>query len=68
LKIRTRRGVERELKWKVGSRSQVSYEIRDLETVTAAQHARRTAWLRGEAQSDAVSPNSGLNKTGLNQK
>ncbi|HEY4902074.1 MAG TPA: PDZ domain-containing protein [Candidatus Sulfotelmatobacter sp.] len=68
LKIRTRRGVERELKWKVGSRSQVSYEIRDLETVTAAQRARRTAWLKGEAQSDAESLNSGLNKTGLNQK
>ncbi|MGA8429569.1 MAG: hypothetical protein WB729_07085 [Candidatus Sulfotelmatobacter sp.] len=67
IRIRTRRGVERDLKWKVGSRSQVSYEIRDLETVTTDQHARRAAWLRGEAQSNAGSPNSELNQTGLNQ-
>ena len=67
VKIRMRRGVERDLKWKVGSRSQVSYEIRDLETINAAQRARRAAWLKGEAQSDADSPNSELNRTGLNQ-
>ena len=67
LKIRTRRGIERDLKWKVGSRSQVSYEIGDLETVTAAQRARRAAWLKGEGQPDGESPNSGLNQTGPNQ-
>ncbi len=62
VKIRTRRGVERDLKWKVGTRSQVSYEIRDMETVTATQRARRMAWLKGEAQSDAESPSSGPNR------
>jgi predicted metalloprotease with PDZ domain len=50
LKVRTRRGVERELKWKVGSLPQISFEIRDAETVTAAQRARRAAWLKGEAE------------------
>jgi predicted metalloprotease with PDZ domain len=64
LKIRTRRGVEREIKWKVGSRAQVSYEIVNLENVTAAQRARRTAWLKGEAQADAGSSKSGLNESG----
>lgn len=55
LKIRTRRGVERELKWKVGGRTQASYEIVNLENVTAAERARRAAWLKGEAQSEAAS-------------
>ena len=54
LKVRTRRGAEHELKWKVGSRSQVSYEIGDLENVTAAQRARRAAWLKGEAQTGSA--------------
>ena len=55
LKIRTRRGIEREIKWKVGSRTQVSYEIVNLENVTAVQRARRAAWLKGEAQWDSAS-------------
>ncbi len=50
LKVR-RQGAEHELKWKVGSREEVSYEVRDLDQVTPEQHARRTAWLRGEAES-----------------
>jgi predicted metalloprotease with PDZ domain len=50
LKIRSRRGGERELKWKVGSREEVSYEIKDLDKVTTEQQARRAAWLKGEAQ------------------
>jgi len=49
LKVRGRRGGERELKWKVGSRQEISYEVKDLNQVTAAQSARRTAWLKGEA-------------------
>ena len=51
LKVRSRRGGERDLKWKVGSHQEISYEIRDLDTVTPEQRARRTAWLKGEAQS-----------------
>ncbi len=50
VKIRGRRGGERELKWKIGSREETSYEIKDLENVTAQQRARRAAWLKGEAQ------------------
>jgi predicted metalloprotease with PDZ domain len=50
VKVRGRRGGERELKWKVGSREEISYEIKDLGTVTAEQRARRAAWLKGEAQ------------------
>jgi predicted metalloprotease with PDZ domain len=53
VKVRARRGVERELKWKVGSRQEISYEVKDLDHVTADQRARRAAWLRGEAQSGA---------------
>jgi hypothetical protein len=38
------------LKWKVGSREEISYQIKDLDNVTAEQQARRAAWLKGEAQ------------------
>ena len=48
--IRGRRGAERALKWKVGSREEISYELKDTEKVTAEQRARRTAWLKGEAE------------------
>jgi predicted metalloprotease with PDZ domain len=50
VKVRGRRGAERELKWKVGSREEITYELKDLEKVTAEQQARRTSWLKGEAQ------------------
>ena len=50
LKVRGRRGGERELKWKAGSREEKSYELKDMETITAEQRARRTAWLKGEAE------------------
>ena len=50
VKVRSRRGGERELKWKVGSRQEISYEVKDLDQVTAQQRARRMAWLKGEAQ------------------
>src|SRR5580692_7064128 len=58
VKVRSRRAGERELKWKVGTRQEISYELRDLDQVTPAQRERRTAWLKGEAQSapDASSP------------
>jgi predicted metalloprotease with PDZ domain len=51
IKVRSRRGSERELKWKVGSRQEISYEIKDLAQMTPAQRERRIAWLKGEAQS-----------------
>ena len=49
-KIRTRRGIESELKWKVGSRDQTSYELRDMDNGTSEQRTHRAAWLKGEAE------------------
>jgi predicted metalloprotease with PDZ domain len=54
VKVRSRRGGDRELKWKVGSRQEMSYEVMDLDQVTVDQRARRLAWLRGEAQGAKV--------------
>jgi predicted metalloprotease with PDZ domain len=50
VKIHARRGGDRELKWKVGSRDEISYDLKDVESITAEQLARRAAWLKGEAQ------------------
>ncbi len=50
LKVRDRRGAERELKWKAGRRAETVYDLHDLEHITGEQRARRTAWLKGEAQ------------------
>ena len=51
--IQSRRNGERKLKWKIGSREEVSYDLKDLENVTSDQRATRAAWLKGEAQSAA---------------
>jgi hypothetical protein len=48
--VRGRRSAERELKWKAGRRDELTYDLRDMEHITAEQRARRTAWLKGEAQ------------------
>jgi predicted metalloprotease with PDZ domain len=50
LKVRARRGPERELKWKVTGREETVYEVKDLDQITPEQRARRAAWLKGEAQ------------------
>ncbi|MGB8468536.1 MAG: PDZ domain-containing protein, partial [Candidatus Sulfotelmatobacter sp.] len=50
VKVKGRRGGDRELTWKVGSRDEISYELRDVDNFTAEQQARRAAWLKGEAQ------------------
>jgi predicted metalloprotease with PDZ domain len=63
VKVRSRRAGERELKWKVGSRQEISYELKDLDQVTAQQQARRVAWLKGEAQG-ATDRTSGTAGTG----
>ena len=54
VKVRSRRGAERELKWKVAGRQEVVYEVKDLDQITPEQHARRAAWLKGEAQPAAA--------------
>ncbi|MGB0008708.1 MAG: PDZ domain-containing protein [Candidatus Sulfotelmatobacter sp.] len=56
LKVRGRRGAERELKWKAGRRGETTYDLRDVEHITAEQRARRTAWLKGEAQVPQAAP------------
>jgi len=49
LRVRNRRG-DRELQWKLGSRNQIVWEMKDLDPVSGQQRARRAAWLKGEAQ------------------
>ncbi|MGB8986919.1 MAG: PDZ domain-containing protein, partial [Candidatus Sulfotelmatobacter sp.] len=56
LKVRGRRSAERELKWKAGRRDEITYDLRDLEHITAEQRARRAAWLKGEAQAPQTAP------------
>jgi predicted metalloprotease with PDZ domain len=43
-------GRARELKWKIGGREDKVYELKDEENVTPSQLARRSAWLKGEAE------------------
>lgn len=50
VKVKSRHGADRTLKWNVGSRQEISYQVRDLDAVTPEQKARREAWLKGEAQ------------------
>ena len=50
VKVRARRGPERELKWKVTSREETIFEVKDLDQITPEQRDRRAAWLKGEAQ------------------
>ncbi|MFZ0138420.1 MAG: PDZ domain-containing protein [Candidatus Sulfotelmatobacter sp.] len=50
VKVKGWRGGDRELKWKVGTRDEISYELRDVDHLTVEQQARRSAWLKGEAQ------------------
>jgi len=50
VRLRGRRGADRELKWKAGSRDETTFDLKDLDNVTPEQRARRTAWLKGEAQ------------------
>ena len=38
------------VQWKVGSREQVEFDVKDVDNVTTQQKARRAAWLKGEAQ------------------
>jgi predicted metalloprotease with PDZ domain len=50
VRLHGRRGVDHELKWKAGSRDETTFDLKDLDNVTPEQRARRTAWLKGEAQ------------------
>jgi predicted metalloprotease with PDZ domain len=51
LHLRVRhRSSEREIQWKIGSREEVEFELKDVDNVTAQQRARRAAWLKGESE------------------
>jgi predicted metalloprotease with PDZ domain len=62
IKVRSRRGGEHELKWKVAGRQETSYEVKDLDQVTAEQRAHRAAWLKGEAET------YGITASGITEK
>jgi predicted metalloprotease with PDZ domain len=49
LRVRHRSG-EREIQWKIGTREEVEFELKDVDNVTTQQKARRGAWLRGESE------------------
>jgi predicted metalloprotease with PDZ domain len=51
IRLRVRqRGTEQEIQWKIGSREEVEFELKDVDNVTTLQKARRAAWLKGESQ------------------
>ena len=50
VKLRSRSGIERDLKWKAGSHEEITYELKNMEKTNAEQMAHRAAWLKGEAQ------------------
>jgi predicted metalloprotease with PDZ domain len=52
VRVRSDQG-ERELHWKVGSREELNYQLKDVESITPEQKARRAAWLKGESQSQS---------------
>ena len=68
VKVRSRRGSERELKWRIGSRQEISYEVRNLDEVSAQQRARRIAWLKGEAQSTLETDSGAATVSGTKEK
>ena len=52
LKVQTS-GRQRTLQWKLGSREEIEFELKDVENITPQQKARRAAWLKGESQGEA---------------
>ena len=57
IKIRSQ-GSERELHWKIETRQENSYRVKDLDQVTLEQRVHRAAWLKGEAEA-AMSETTG---------
>lgn len=51
LKAHRARG-DHELKFTLGAREEISYELKDLDVVTPQQRAQRALWLKGEASSE----------------
>jgi predicted metalloprotease with PDZ domain len=65
VKVRSRRAGERELKWQVGSRQEISYELQDLDQITPEQRACRAAWLKGEPELPAQNAGARPQTTGV---
>ena len=57
IKIRSQAS-ERELNWKIGSRQEISYGIKNVDPVTPEQRTHRAAWLKGEAE-NSISETTG---------
>jgi predicted metalloprotease with PDZ domain len=53
LKVRSRRG-EQTLIWNAGSRQEITFQLKDVDNITAEQRARRAAWLKGEAETSGA--------------
>lgn len=68
VKVRSRRGSERELRWKVSGREEMVYVVKDLDRITPEQRARRGAWLKGEAQAGAILQPPAANLNGVSDK
>jgi len=49
LKVSRRHG-EQILSWNAGSHQEITFQLKDVDNLTAEQRARRAAWLKGEAQ------------------
>jgi hypothetical protein len=54
LKVAGRKG-NRKVEFPLGGREEVEYRVADLETVSAAQRARRAAWLSSQPEKRADS-------------
>lgn len=51
IQLRVRNGAgEHDLQWKLESRGEIEYELKDTDGITTEQKVRRTAWLRGESE------------------
>ena len=54
VRLRVRRGSdERELKFKLGSKQEVEFVVRDVEHLSTEQKTRRKEWIRGETRGAA---------------
>jgi predicted metalloprotease with PDZ domain len=54
LQLRLHSGrAERDVLWRLGSKEEVEFELKDVDNITPQQKMRRAAWLSGEAEGDS---------------
>jgi len=46
-------GRQHTVQWKLGSREEIEFELKNVDHITPQQKARRAAWLKGESQGEA---------------